>query len=121
MQPQIPRTLKDSVIQLYLQGLSRSEIASRTGISQGGVSNITAAFKTGLGYPLADDLREFSLTIKRLGINAEQSAMDFILVKMIRHLGIEEDNFRTFISEIYQRFLEIGNHSTCGYSTIHSR
>lgn len=100
--------MKDTVIQLYLQGLSRNEIASRTGISQGGVSNIIAGWKTALGYPLANELREFSLTLKRLGINAEQSAMGFIFVKMIRDLGVDEDKLRSFISEIYQRCLEIG-------------
>jgi len=108
LQPPIPPTSKDTVIQLYLQGLSRNEIASRTGISQGGVSNIIAEWKTALGYPLANELREFSLTQKRLGINAEQSAMGFILVKIIRDLGVDEDDFRTFISQIYQRCSEIG-------------
>ena len=88
--------------------LSRNEIASRTGISQGGVSNIIAEWKTALGYPLANELRAFSLTLKRLGINAEQCAVGFILFKMVRNLGVDEDNFRTFISEIYQRCLEIG-------------
>jgi hypothetical protein len=108
LHPPIPRTSKDTVIQLYLQALSRNEIASRTGISQGGVSNIIAGWKTALGYPFANELREFSLTLKRLGINAEQSAMGFILVKMIRDLGVDEDKLRIFISEIYQRCLETG-------------
>ncbi len=110
LRPEIPQTLKNTVIQLYLQGLTRNEIASRTGISQGGVSNIIAGWKTALGYPLADELREFSMTLKRLGINAQQSAMGVILVKMIQDLGVDEDNFRTFISELYQRCLEVGLH-----------
>ncbi|MGB6674843.1 MAG: hypothetical protein WBE34_20640 [Candidatus Nitrosopolaris sp.] len=58
MRPEIPQTLKNTVIQLYLQALSRNEIASKTGISQGGVSNIIAAWKTALGYPLADEMRK---------------------------------------------------------------
>jgi len=110
LRPEIPQTLKYTVIQLYLQGLSRNEIASRTGISQGGVSNIIAVWKTALSYPLADELREFSMTLKRLGINAQQSAMGVVLLKMIQDLGVDEDNFRTFISELYQRCLELGLH-----------
>gem|GEM_PF-5462617 len=43
MRPEIPQTLKSIVIQLYLQAFSRNEIASRTRISQGAVSNIIAA------------------------------------------------------------------------------
>jgi hypothetical protein len=91
-----------------LQAFSRNEIASRTRISQGAVSNIIAAWKTGLGYPSADDLRELSMILKRSGINAQQCAMGFRLAKMIQDLGVNEDNFRTFISEIYQHCSEIG-------------
>ena len=108
MRPEIPQTLKHRVIQLYLQGLTRNEIASKTGISQGGVSNIIAARKAALGYPVAEELRDFSMTLKRLGINAQQSAMGVILVKMIQDLGVDEENFRTFISELYQRCLGLG-------------
>jgi hypothetical protein len=106
--PEIPQTLKSIVIQLYLQAFSRNEIASRTRISQGAVSNIIAAWKTGLGYPLADDLRELSMILKRSGINAQQCALGFRLAKMIQDLGVDEDDFRTFISEIYQHCSEIG-------------
>jgi hypothetical protein len=108
MRPEIPQTLKSAVTQLYLQAFSRNEIASRTKISQGAVSNIIAAWKTGLGYPLADDLRELSMILKRSGINTQQCAMGFRLAKMIQDLGVDEDNFRTFISEIYQQCSEIG-------------
>lgn len=107
MRPEIPQTLKNTVIQLYLQDVSRDEIASRTGINQGAVSNIIAAWKTGLGYPIADDLRVLSMILKRSGITAEQCATGFRLAKIIQNLGIDEDNFRTFISEIYQRCSEI--------------
>ncbi|MGB6674844.1 MAG: hypothetical protein WBE34_20645 [Candidatus Nitrosopolaris sp.] len=34
--------------------------------------------------------------------------MGFRLVRVIQDLGIDEDNFRTFISEIYQHCSEIG-------------
>ncbi|MDQ6667722.1 MAG: helix-turn-helix domain containing protein [Thermoproteota archaeon] len=108
MRPEIPQTLKNTVIQLYLQGLSRNEIASRTGISQGGVSNIIATWKTALGSPLADDLRELSMALKRLGINTQQCATGFRLAKMIQDLGVDEDSFRTFISQIYQHCSGIG-------------
>lgn len=48
------------------------------------------------------------MTLKRLGINAQQCAMGFILVKIIQDLGVDEDNFRSFISDIYQHCSEIG-------------
>jgi hypothetical protein len=48
------------------------------------------------------------MILKRSGINAQQCAMGFRLSKMIQDLGVNEDNFRTFISEIYQHCSEIG-------------
>jgi hypothetical protein len=57
--------------------------------------------------PIADDLRMLSMILKRSGITAEQCATGFRLANMIQNLGINEDNFRTFISEIYQRGSEI--------------
>jgi len=55
--------------------VSRNEIASRTGISQESVSNITMEWKTGLGYPEPDDLRDLGVMLKNAGMTAPQYAM----------------------------------------------
>ena len=68
MRPEIPQILKEKVVRLHMQGVSRNEIASRTRVSQGAVSNIIAGWKTGLGYPLADDLRDLGVMLKKEGI-----------------------------------------------------
>jgi transposase-like protein len=108
MRPEIPQALKRTVIQLYLQGVSRNEIASRTGISQESVSNITMEWKTGLGYPDPDDLRDLGVILKNAGMTAPQCTMGLRIAQIMKSLGIEEENFRTFISEIYQHCTEIG-------------
>jgi DNA-binding NarL/FixJ family response regulator len=43
--------MKDEVIRLYLQGLSRYDIAITCGLSQGTVSNIIDEWKRRLGIP----------------------------------------------------------------------
>ncbi|MFZ0896936.1 MAG: helix-turn-helix domain-containing protein [Candidatus Nitrosopolaris sp.] len=108
MRPEIPQSLKRTVIQLYLRGMSRNEIASRTGISQGSVSNITTGWKTSLGYPEPDDLRDLGIMLKNAGMTAPQCAMGLRSAHIMQTLGIDEEDFRTFISEIYQHCTEIG-------------
>ena len=48
------------------------------------------------------------MILKSSGINAQKCATGFRLASMIQNLGVDEDNFGTFISEIYQRCSEIG-------------
>ena len=102
MRPELPQSLKRTVIQPYLRGVSRNEIASRTGISQESVSNITKGWKTGLGYPEPDDLRDLGIMLQNSGMTAPQCAVGLRIAHIMQSLGIDEENFRTFISEIYQ-------------------
>ena len=108
MRPEIPQSLKRTVIQPYLRGVSRNETASRTGISQESVSNITKRWKTGLGYPEPDNLRDLGIMLQNAGMTAPQCAEGLRIAHIMQSLGIDEENFRTFISEIYQHFTEIG-------------
>jgi hypothetical protein len=88
--------------------VSRNEIASRTGTRPGSASNITTGWKTGLGYPEPDGLRDLGLMLKNAGMTAPQCAMGIRIAHIMQSLGIDEENFRTFISEIYQHCTEIG-------------
>ncbi len=108
MRPEIPQNLKNTVIQLYLKGLSRNEIASITGISQGSVSNIVAEWKRGLGIPLADDLRELGVILKNANMTAPQCAKGLRAVQIVEALGVNEEDFGSFVLQIYQRCKEIG-------------
>ncbi len=74
-----------------------------TRISQGSVSNITTEWKTDLGYPEPDDLRDLGIMLKNAGMTSPQCAMGLRIALIMQSLGIDEDNFRTFISEIYKR------------------
>ena len=84
-------------------GVSRNEIASMTRISQGSVSNITTEWKTDLGYPEPDDFRDLGIMLKNAGMTSSQCAMGLRIAQIMQSLGIDQDNFRTFISEIYKR------------------
>jgi hypothetical protein len=54
-----------------------------------------------LSYPLADDLRELAVTFKKIGITATQCALGFRLATIMIKLGVNEQEFEYFISQIY--------------------
>jgi hypothetical protein len=91
MRPETPQSLKRTVIQPYFRGVSRNETASRTGISQESVSNITTRWKTGLGYPEPDNLRDLGIMLQNAGMTAPQCAEGLRIVHIMQSLGIDEE------------------------------
>jgi predicted nucleic acid-binding Zn-ribbon protein len=99
----LPDNIKSAVIQQWLQGKARDLIAVDTGSSAGAVTNIINKWRKGLGYPLADELRELATTLKKIGITATQCAVGFRLATIMIKLGIDEEKFESFISDIYEK------------------
>lgn len=96
------------VIQQWLQGERRDKIAGDNGLSAGAVTNIVNEWKNGLGFTLADALRELALTLKRIGISPAQCADGFRVAMMMNKLGVRNDNYESFMTEIYTRCNNIG-------------
>ena len=108
MRPNIPQNLRITVLSLYLQGESRNQIALKTGISQGSVSNIVAAWKKGLDEGEAADLRDLGIMMKRANLNPLQCVSGFRTAQLLNKLGLDEDSFESYISNIHKRCGEIG-------------
>src|SRR5689334_15208689 len=108
MRPNIPQNLRIAVIGLYLQGESRNEIASRTGISQGSVSNIISAWKKGLDESEASDLRDLGIMMKRAGLTPIQCASGFRIAQLLNKSGVNEGGFKNYIFDFYKQCVEIG-------------
>jgi hypothetical protein len=101
MPAKLPENIKSSVIQQWLQGKARDLIAFDLGLSAGAVTNIINEWRRGLNYPLADELRELATTFKKIGITATQCAVGFRLAAIMIKLGVNEQEFEYFISQIY--------------------
>lgn len=65
MPAKLPSPLKSQVIQKWLEGQPRNDIAAENGLSSGAVTNIVNEWKRSLGFALADELRELALAIKK--------------------------------------------------------
>jgi len=101
MQPPISEDTKRAVIEEYLRGESRDQIAIDLGIGTGTVSKIFSEFKAGL--PNADELRELVLVLRKLGISASRYAQGARIASCLINLGVNDEEFHQFVSVIYDR------------------
>jgi hypothetical protein len=100
--------LRSLVIQQWLQGAKRDKIAGDNGLSAGAVTNIVNEWRHALGFSAADGLRELAVTLKKIGISAAQCALGFRVAVTMNRLGVKEDNFESFMSDVYNRGKNVG-------------
>ena len=86
---------KDTLIKLYLSGLSYDEIAIRSGVSKGTVANVVTELKAG-AFPEAVDaaeqvelLRELSLDLKHSGLSPGQCAVGLAVLNRVKECGLD--------------------------------
>ena len=72
-----PDSIKSAVIQQWLEGKPRDLIQRFWIKHDGQVTDIIDEWRQNLGIPLAKDLREFAITLKKIGITANQCALGF--------------------------------------------
>ena len=99
MNPKIAVSAKSIVIQQYLKGKSRDDIARGCGLSAGTISNIISEWRAKLGQYVVD-LRELGINLKRSVMNPLQCARGFKIISMLETLGVDQDQFEEFISGI---------------------
>ena len=108
MPSKLPHNFKSLVIQEWLSGTQRDRIAAENDLSAGAVTNLVNEWRRGLGFAIADDLRELAVTMKKVGITAAQCASGFRAAMIVNKIGVKEDEIEYFVSEVYNRCKEIG-------------
>ena len=106
----IPSDIRLGVIYEWLRGNSRDKIAAIYNISTGAVTNIVNEWRNNIGAYIAEDLRELSISLKKANITPVQCSTGFRVAKIMERLGITEDQFESFMSDVYDRCqkLELG-------------
>jgi hypothetical protein len=104
----IPGDVRAAVIRDWLNGKPRDTIARDNSLSAGSVTNIINDWRNDLTHPVADALRELGIMLRKSRITASQCALGFRLASVMIDLGVDEDSFRAFISEIYNHCKNIG-------------
>ncbi len=108
MPVKLPLATDSLVIQQWLQGKPRNDIAAENGVSSGAVTNIVKMWRHNLGFSVADELRELAVTMRKVGITAAQCALGFRIATIMLNVGVDEASFESFILDVYNRCKDIG-------------
>ncbi len=79
--------IKSLVIQDYLNGKTRDQIALDAGISAGMVSSIIKEWKKEISIPNIKEVRDFSITFRKSGMSVNQCAQGFRMIQLLKCLG----------------------------------
>jgi hypothetical protein len=104
----VPSEIRASVIRDWLSGKPRDTIARDNVVSAGAVSNIVKEWTDDLAVSDADALRELGIMFRKLGITAPQCTIGFRLANILKDLGVDEESFGDFVSQVYNECTRIG-------------
>ena len=103
---------KLAVIDDWLSGESRIDIAKKHNIANGTVYNIIQEWSNGIGAQRADRLREIAIKLKQNGLTVSGCAKGLRMLMMLKKYGIEDDENEErvtyFLKEIYTKCQEVG-------------
>jgi len=102
------KSLKEGIIKEWLRGKNRDTIAHENGLSTGTVSNIVKEWKEEIGSLSADQLREFTVTLRNVGISPLQCGQGFRILNILYDLGFSEDNIEMFALDVCKMCKNIG-------------
>jgi hypothetical protein len=104
----ISENTRQTVIRLWVEGNSRKDIALISRVSEGTVSNIIAEWRQKLRDGDADAIRELGINMKRIGIDAAQCAEGLRVSSTMKKLGVNGNQFKSFINEVYEYWQRFG-------------
>jgi transposase len=113
----ISSQVEEIIIQNYLSGHSRDEIAEETGVAPGSVSNKVNEWKKRLAAPDIEELRRFAVNMKKSGITMKQCAKGLRFLQLLKGLEIiienddidsDLDSLSFFVNDIYTKCKERG-------------
>lgn len=96
-----PEHIKSAVIDAWIMGKTRDEIALEFNISKGSVSNIIQQWQNRIGVFDANNLRELGLALKKAGISPVQCVDGLRITNIIKQLGIDEEHLSDFLNKLY--------------------
>ena len=97
--------MRQAVINYHINGLPRSEISAKTGISTGAVSNIIKNWKEKAEeIPDVEDIRGFMKQVYKTGYTVKECAQGFIILQMMESFYDNEEESKM------QRFPPFSGH-----------
>lgn len=89
--------VRDSIIKGYLNGKSYDELADENNTAKGSVSNIIKAWIDRIEIPDIDEIREFSVILRKSGITIKQCVQSFRFINILSDFGITDESDSRYI------------------------
>jgi hypothetical protein len=104
---------KLAVIEDWLMGESRHDIAIKRNIGNGTVYNTIQKWRNGIGVQKADRLRDLAVHLKKTGLSVTNCATGLRMLMIFKKFGIRENDddqeqLIYFLKEIYTKCQEVG-------------
>jgi hypothetical protein len=107
----ITREEKVAVIDDWLNGESRNQIAIKRIMGSGTVYNIIQEWRLGIGIEKADKLRDLALKLNKTGLTVNECAIGLRMLMIFKKYGIKEEDDQeqliNFLQEIYIKCQEV--------------
>lgn len=104
----ISEMLRWAVVEKWMMGYLRSEIAFDCSISPGAVSSIVDDWRRSTGLQLAILIRDIGMTLRKLAMSPAQCAVGLRVHKLIERMGLDENSIETFFSTVYAKCQDLG-------------
>ena len=98
-----PEHIKSAIIDAWLMGKTRDNIASEYNISTGSVSNIIEQWQNMIGVFDANNLRELGLGLKKAAMTPIQCANGLRINNILNQLCIDENHLLDFLKKLYKK------------------
>ena len=83
--------VRESIIKGYLDGKSYDEIAAENTTAKGTVYNIINGWIDKIGIPDINEIREFSVMLRKSGITIKQCIQSFRFINILSNFGITDE------------------------------
>ncbi len=105
----VPMDIKNSVVQYSLCGLSRRPNAIKHNVSEGSVDNFVKEWKLQHGPEgQYERLRALAVALSKTGLSVQDCAEGHRVAMIMKNIGVAEDEYESFISNLWKRHLASG-------------
>ncbi len=102
----IPEHIRSAIIDIWLRGETRDNIAAEVQVSEGTVSNVIEEWQNRIGVFDANNLRKLGLALKKAGMSPIQCVKGLRINNKINQLGIDEEHLNDFLKKVYNESKE---------------
>jgi len=118
MPASLPPETTAAIVLLFLQGITRDEIADTLKISQGTVSNVLGNLKNTIGEPAFNILKGLGKHLQQNDVSFDEAIIGFHVKSLLKKLGIDIEKIKDFVGGFYAACVQNNVEPTIAIKTV---